>query len=482
MPQEQLPQTLPPVQLDSVGAPFKLPGDEISDAWACEIVESTLQKFETWRVNNCDPRWRLNEWLYYGYVPRKVWEGSSIPRANYSVQIAFDMVESAKARLRQELLNPDAFDVSPTGTTSPIAAQQIKGRLDYLLTNNCDDYGWAASMELSETIKDALIYGNCFALPEWDYERKQSTVVRLDPRDVYVDPFCPGPYIEKGRGVIVKKSLTLDEIDAMREYSDFKIPSKEVLLWFAQQRTNIMGDREKTDQEAARGVRYLPTADDVLSLPSSKLIDMFIYMGRGREIWTLGRGRDRNVCIYNKTQLYDCMRIVSAPCFPVPNRFYSQSFVDIIDPMQNVMTGLLNRHLDETNLAMNPPRVEKRGQIRTPNSGQFRPGLTITADDPKNDVQFILPTNITQNVWQTMGYLEQRVEKMLGQNSLATSGSPAPSNGNRTRGGMAMQMQAPTDRLAEIAWSYENYLMKPLLFKLLKIEKYHMMDQMGVNS
>ena len=185
MPLEQLPPTYPTVQLDAVSSPFKLPGDPISDSWACEIVESTLQKFESWRVNNCDPRWRLNEWLYYGYVPRKVWEGSSIPRANYSVQIAFDQVESAKARLRQELLNPDAFDISPTGAISPIAAQQIKGRLDYILDNSSDDYGWSAKMELSETIKDDLIYGCCFALGEWDYQRKQATVCRVDPRDVY---------------------------------------------------------------------------------------------------------------------------------------------------------------------------------------------------------------------------------------------------------------------------------------------------------
>jgi hypothetical protein len=383
------------------------------------------------------------------------------------------MVESAKARLRQEVLNPDAFDVSPSGTTSPIAAQQIKGRLDYILDNNNDDYGWSAKMELSETLKDMLIYGVCFALVEWDYDRKQGTVCRVDPRDVYVDPYCPGPYIEKARGSIIKKSMTLNDIDAMRDFEDFKIPSKEVLLYFAKQRSLLMGDREKADQEAARGVRYLPSGDDYLSLPASQLIDLFIYQGQGREIWTIGRGRDRNVCIYNKTLPYGCTRLVSAPCFPVPNRFYAQSYVDIIDPMQNVLTGLLNRHLDEVNLAMCPPRVEKRGQIRTPNSGQFRPGLVLNADNPKDDVQFITPTNITENVWQTMSYLETRVEKMLGQNSLATSGMPAPSNGNRTRGGMAMQMQGPTDRLAEIAFNWESYLFKPLLYKLLKVEKFH---------
>lgn len=479
MPIEQLPPYQPTVQLDAPESPLKLSSDPISDAWACELVESTLTRFETWRINNCDARWRLNEWLYYGYVPRQVWEGSRIPRANYPVQIAFDQVESAKARLRQELLNPDAYDISPRGQTTPIAAAQIKSRLDYILENNVDDYGWSAKMELSETIKDCLIYGVCFALVEWDYTRKQATVCRIDPRDVYVDPYCPGPYIEKGRGTVIKKSMTLNDVDTMRDFEDFKIPPKEVLLWFAKQRTLMAGDREKADQEAARGVRYLPTGDDQLSLPASNLIDLFIYQGQGREIWTLGRGRDRNVCIYNETLPYGCTRLVSAPCFPVPNRFYAQSFVDVIDPMQNVMTGLLNRHLDEVNLALNPPRVEKRGQIRTPNSGQYRPGLTLTADNPKDDVQFVTPTNITQNVWETMSYLEGRVEKMLGQNSLATSGMPTPSNGNRTRGGMAMQMQGPTDRLAEIAWNYENYLMLPLLYKILKIERFHSENQEG---
>ncbi len=471
-----MPYAAPPpyvsnVQLDAPSSPLMLPQDQVSDAWATELVDQVLNRFEMWRVNNCDARWRLNEWLYYGYVQPRVWEGSSIPRASYPYNVAFPQVESAKARLRQEILDPDNISVSPMGTTSPIAAQQIRGRLEYILENDIDDYGWSAYLEMSETIKDQLIYGNCFGLVEWDHEREQATLLRLDPRDVYVDPACPGPYIEKARGVVIKKSLPLDEIDSMRNFEGFNIPRKEVLVWLSQNRQTLMGDQEKISQEAARGFRYFPSNDDQSPNPSSKFIDVFIYMGRGREIWTLGRGQNRSFCIYNKTFPYNCMRIVSAPCFTVPNRFYAQSFVDIIDPMQNVMTGLLNRHLDEINLALNPPRATTRGAIRPPSQSVWRPGLEQQYNDPKKDMVVFQPQGITQNVFQTMGFLQQQAEIMTGQNSLSSSGMAGSSNANRTKGGMQMQMQAPTDRLAEIAWNYENYFLAPALSKMLKIEK-----------
>src|SRR6185369_8530165 len=105
-----------------------------------------------------------------------------------------------------------------------------------------------------------------------------------------------------------------------------------------------------------------------------------------------------------------------------------------------------------------------------PSQSVWRPGLEQQYNDPKKDMVVFQPQGITQNVFQTMGFLQQQAEVMTGQNSLSSSGMPGSSNANRTRGGMQMQLQAPTDRLAEIAWNYENYFLAPALSKMLKIE------------
>ncbi len=470
MPELLQPPIPSPVNLDDPWVQLYTSLDEINQDEALHLVSDSFTRYEMWRTNNCDQRWRLNEWLYYGYVPGRTWEGTSVARSSLPVQIAFDQVESAHAKLFGALLGQDeVFGVTPWGDTSPDEAEMISDRLYYLLDNNLDDFGWTARAELSLTLRDFLIYGNCFGLIEWDEGRRQSTVCRIDPRDVYMDPSAQSPYIEKVRSYCIRKLMTVDELIAMRAIPGVKIPTDAVLNYMSQNRETVMADRSRASQEAGRGYRYNPPYDDAQPMPSARYIEVLIYQGQGREIWTL----NRQWTMINILQPYGCTRLVSAPCFPVPNRFYAQSYVDILDPIQQGATALLNRHMDEMALALNPPRATKSGITRTPSSLSWRPGLVNEYADPKNDVVVFQPQGITQNVWQTIAFFEQQAEKRTGQSSLATSGLARPGNANRTRGGMAMQMQAPAERLGAIAANFENFFLVPMLYKMLRVEKVH---------
>lgn len=474
MPEIKYPNQYNQIELDAPWTPFKFEGQIISDDYAAKLVDSTLWRLESWRQQNCDSRWKLNDWLYYGYVPPRVWEGTSIPRSAVPIPLAFSQIESANATLYRELLSSDeVFGVSPEGDTHPLEAQQIRDRLLYIMDHNIDDYGWTARLELKLTLKDLLIYGNCFALVEYDDQRKQATCLRIDPRDVFVDPGCNSPYIERARAVVLRKPTTIDEVEAMRGIPKYRIPSKEILYGISQNRSVAVGDTAKSMQEAARGNRYQPIADDVLPMPSSRFLDLYIYMGGGREIWMVGRGNGTSAIIYNEPYPYGCMRLVSAPCFTVPNRFYAQSFVDIIDPFQQITTTLVNRHLDEISLRLNPPKNAKRGVIRTPSSMSYRPGAVIESANPKEDLIYNAPNGVLDNIGDLVSFFKGMSEEATGRSPLATSGQPGHSNADRTRGGMQMQMQAPMERLAEIADNYENYALVPLLYKMLRVEKMH---------
>lgn len=468
MPEQVLPQQYDYRALDASDAPLWMPGDPMPQSEALTLVKETFERIQAWRTYNCDPRWRLNEWLYYGYVPPRVWEGSSVPRASFPVNVSFDQVEAAHAKLTNELLTSDELlTVFPTGPTKPSEVVAIRDRLLYLLDHDLDDEGWNSRMELEAMLKDTLIYGNCFGMIEYDHEREQAVIWRLDPRDVYVDPGTTSSYITRSRATIVRKFMTIDEVDAMREATNFKIPPKGVLYYLAQNRQSYPADNSKTAQESARGVRYVPVADDRLPLPSSNFVDVFVYQGGGREVWTLAN----QVVIYNETYPYGCSRIVSAPCFTVPNRFYAQSLVDVLDPIQQVMTALTNWHLDEIALAMKPPRAAKSGVTRTPSSLAWRPGLVNEYANPKEDQVVYQPQGITANVWQTLGYFDDQAGRRSGQSSLAVAGQPQPSNANRTKGGMGLQLQASTERLSRIAANFEQYAFTPLCLKLLKVEQ-----------
>ena len=474
MPEAVQPPLILPGDIDAPWTPFKFEGDRVSTAYAAELVDKTLFRWENWRSINHDPRWRLNEWLYYGYVPTRVWDGTNIPRSSIPWQIAFEQVEAAYIKLYRELLSTDEIvQAIPEGQTHPIEAQQIRDRLNYIFDHNIDDEGWTARMELKLCLKDLLIYGNCFAMAEWDEERRQGTVFRVDPRDVYIDPASTGPYLGTSRARIVRRALTIDEIESMRGYKDFHVPPPSVLLALAQHREVTIGDRSKTIQESARGVRYQPVSDDYVALPASRLIDMYVYSGGGREIWQLGRGNGSSFILYNEPYTYGNCRLVSAPCFTVPNRFYAQSYVDILDPLQQLGTALINRHLDELALAMNPPRATKQGVLRTPSQQAWRPGQVNEYADPKNDQIVWQAQGITGQVWQTMDWAKGEAEARTGQSSLFSSGQPSRGNADRTRGGMQMQLQAPMERISEVADNFEQYLLIPLCYKLLRIEKKH---------
>lgn len=470
MPQERMPAWTPPVDLDAPYTPLKLSKDSISDDYALQLVRETWDKYEPWRAQNCDQRWRLNEWLYYGYVPPRVWEGTNIARSSLPVNIAFDQVESAHAKLSSTLLTSDEIiGVTPEGDTDPQDAQQVKDRLIYLLDHNIDDFGWNARLELKQTLRDGLIYGNNFGMIEYDHDRQQATIVRLDPRDVYVDPAGSSPYIEQMRASLVRKLMTVDELDAMRDIPGIRIPDRAVLMYLAKNLPQVMADTSKRVQDAARGYRYQPGIDHEFPLPSSRYIEVLIYQDGAREIWTL----NREVVIINMLAPYGCTRLVSSPCYPVPNRFYAQSYVDILDPSQQAATAILNRYLDQLALALNPPRNAKQGVIRTPSSLAWRPGLVNETQNPKDDVVVLQQQGLPQGVFDTIGFFEQQAEKRTGLNSLSSSGLPRPGNANRTRGGMAMQMQAPAERLGAIASNFEDYFLVPMFYKMLRVEKVH---------
>lgn len=472
MPNYESPALVPQVDLDAPWVPFAMRNDPVSDGFALSLVRETFNTLETWRGQNQDQRWRLNEWLYYGRVPQRTWEGTNVARASLPYNLSFAQVEAAHAKLCSALLTSDEIlGVEPDGTTQPHEAKQIRERLNYILDHNIDDYGHDARAVLKLCMKDMLIYGNNFGLIEWDETRRQSVIRRLDPRDVYVDPSCPSPYIEDARSVQVRKLMTVDEIDAMRSIKGLNVPPRAVLNYLAQNRQSVVADRNKSWQEGARGMRYNPPADDHLPQPADRYIEVIIHQSKngGREIWTLNRQH----VMANMPGPYGCMRVVSAPCWTVPNRFYALSFVDQLDFYQNASTALMNRYLDETALALDPPRAAKAGVIRTPTSTRWRPGAMIETANPKEDMVVYQGQNVMSNVMDVIGFLTSQAETTVGQNSLSSSGLARPGNANRTKGGMQMQLQAPAERLGAIAANFEDYFFVPMLYKMLRVEKVH---------
>jgi hypothetical protein len=96
MPIEQAPVRLQDINLDAPETPLRWEGRGLTDLEALSLVTNQFNSYEWYRQQNHDRRWNLHDSLYYGWVPPKVWDGTTVARSSLGMPIVFDQVESAR--------------------------------------------------------------------------------------------------------------------------------------------------------------------------------------------------------------------------------------------------------------------------------------------------------------------------------------------------------------------------------------------------
>lgn len=461
-----MPEASPPPYLQELNLeaePLKLAKDSISDLYALSLVKETFNKYENFRTQNFDRRWNTHDALYFGWLPPKVWESTSIPRASLPHPISFYHIETALPIINNSLfgMGPEWFQVEAELGTSAEDARAVKDHLLYIFEED------KTQMKVKRANKSTAIYGNGGMELYWDEDKGRLCTENVSLKDFYIDPTCPSPSVDDCRSIIRRQLMTVEELDGMRDDPDMKIPSRPELIHMARNRTGAMGDKTKRNQEAIRGVLYDPSQYDNTPLPSDQRLEVLMYTSASRIIWVL----NRQMVAYNIKNPYGFIPYVFAPCFVVPEAWYAQSYCDILEGPQRYGEALHNSHLDEITLALNPPRITPRSGQMLPSSQKFRPGANWQYDNPK-DVQVLNPMGVTTNVFNDLQFLDVIAEKISGVNS-PTMGIPRPGNANRTLGGMTSQVQGSTSRIQEVVSNIEDYLIVPLLEKAHKIIKYH---------
>lgn len=469
MPEERQPAQVPDVNPEN--EPFVLSPEQFRDAAALQIVNQTYNVYEVFRTNNHDRRWNEADALYTGLVPAKVWEGTTIPRANLPYQISFDQVEAAFPSLMQALFSDeDWFEVVAEPGTPAEEAKKVQGAMAYFLDHTKNDYGLTAVSECGLAIRDLLKYGNGGLWLDWEPTKKRPTVSWVDVRDIYVDPACPTPNIDEARCIIRRRMMTVDDIAAMRGDTRMNVPSDEILWYFAKTAPVVPADNTRQVQEALRYVQYSPNAHEWLPNPADRKIEVLMYYSKNQIIWVLNRQH----VLYNQKNPYGFIPCVFAPCYIYNGRFYAAGIPEVQKGNQRMIEGLLNGHLDEISLSLHPPRVQARSSNQTNNQRKWGPGFTFNSDNPdlKNSISLLQPQPVTQNVMGDIGFLLDASDKRTGIGAMA-QGMPRPGNANRTATGMSLQSQGAANRLQPIVKNIEDYMLVPMLRKLYKMVAFH---------
>lgn len=467
MPEHQNAPNIPDVDLEQ--APLIDLADQIADNAAKTLVTRVFYQYENFRAQNHDKRWLTSDELYTGWLPLKVWEGSTTPRSSLGWKLVFNQIEAALPSIISAVFNngdPDWFTVEPDGDTSPEEAEAMQSAMQYVMDHNKGKVFSTVRREIELAVKNVLHYGNGGVLVSWDDSEQRPFIEWVDIRDIYVDPGCPTASIDECRSVIHRKLMTVTELKQFAEDSRYKIPNDAILYTLSSSTPNVFSDQMKRTQEAYRNVSWQPGVSDWSPNPADRSIEVLIYYSKDRVIWLL----NRTWVMFNEVNEFGFIPFCFAPCYIVPNRFYAMSMGDVNEQLQRYIEALLNARLDLLSLELNPPRAAKRSTYLTPNQMRWRPGAIYMAEDPKDWALLANNNSSIPNVFQEIQFFEIGAEKATGINS-ASQGSIRPGNANRTATGIRAQTSGASGRLMYLVSNIEQYLIVPMLSKLALIMK-----------
>jgi len=466
--EKQLPQTQY-VDLDSKD--FKFGQTEIDDAYALNVVQQLFPIAENYR-STCshDQRWNTNDALFCGWKETRTWEGTTIPRASIGIPISFDQIEAALPVIYSAIfaIGSDWFSVEAEPGTDPKEARQLQDAMNYIMEHCRDNYSSSVKPEINLAVLDLLVHGNGGLTMGWDSARRRPFVRWIDLRNLYIDPGCQTPDIEDCRFAFERNTMSVQEIQDLRQNPAMNIPDDGILQALAKAGPpNVIADQTKRMQEAFRGIQWNPGNSDYTPVPMDRKIEVLIYYSKTRIVWVL----NRQIVIYNGPNPYGFYPFVFAPCYIYASRFYALSMADVQEGNQRIIEGLVNGRLDEISLAIRPPRIAKRGILMTPSQQKWHPGMVYQADDPKH-MELFQPQNNLANIYAEVEYFDKAAEKRTGVNSMA-QGVPRGGNVNRTATGVQSQTNAANAKLQNIVSNIEDYMILPLLYKLYKIMQFN---------
>lgn len=464
MPQVTNIPALQTVNLD--GLSLKQLTEGLSFATALTLVTSTFSRYEGIERQSFEQKWAEADKLYSGYKPVEMWPGSTTPRNTHPHRVVFDQVESALPALREAIFGmDDYFDTVPLPGGDLQSARQLKYRLKYVLAQQRGGYGPSAKSEFMEAMKSTLVYGQGVIGIEFNPALKNPEVANWDIRDVYFDYANTTPWVDNCRSVIKRSMKTVEDIEKWRGAPSITLPDENAVWTLSQHPQYAVADANKDEKLAVIGETGT-VAGNAIPNPTHGLVEVLTYYSTERIITVIGR----SYVIYNEKNPYGCLPLVVIPCYTYPNRFGALSYADILYEIQRVTEGLINGHLDELSLSLNPPRLMSENSMMTPSQEAYRPGSVYHGT--KDDVVLLKNAAIITSIENELEHFRTQAELRTGLNGLA-QGSARPGNVNRTAGGVSSQMQASALRLSTLVYNAETYGLIPLLTKLIKFLQAH---------
>lgn len=276
------------------------------------------------------------------------------------------------------------------------------------VTQNLLTYQWSRlgmRLKMYDFIKDSLMYSKGYVKIGWDFKtrtttweepvvdpktdevtfvRKQKTDVYcddpivdvVDPFDVYVDPDATS--LDNAAYLIHRKMVPLKRLKENKNYKNVE------QIKMVDSQAPVSGGVDNTLSQQTRFLNSAPA-------PDNAKMDVEIW-----EYWEA----DRLIVVANGTVVlrdtpnpyaHKMIPFVELDDYRDPHKYYGQSELSVIDPLQREVNSIRNQRRDYDNLALNPVVRMVPGTLRNPNSAVMAPGNVWMVSDLNSMDTFQLP-------------------------------------------------------------------------------------------
>ena len=500
---------------------------EVSDDAALKIVTRDAKFTRSWLESRYfNLRWIEIDLLYQSPPTLRVWEGTSMPKANIAKFTVATHVNAINSKLIGGLFyeEPPFKLISKSSMSTDLARaieevtsfqldemnfkQEVKYGFFSCLLNGTGiwKWGWKDYYKTEwefEPVGEPEDYqnedGSTDTVPTQDSDSfKMLQVEKLcshpffencDIRTVLVSPGCRTPDIRDANFVIHEFPVTYRDLMRMKDevYYDeknepiyrYNLPSEaEIKEWF--EGTQATDDsRAIASQDMTSGqnnTQFVQHAAPIFTKTTEDPLDepLLIQERWDKEkVLTVLAG---NRVIRNEPNPFGCIPFYSVNWWMIQDCFWGLGLGTALGGEQRLQQGFINAVADIGTLAANQPIVRSRGA--NINTQQVRARLGGFIDVDGDATKALHPMDIPKiqsELFQVVAASEGRTESTSGASEMLTMGSSKPSGRGssmgRTATGAGGMMQAAVDRIGGLVEDFNRQVFQPWLWKMYDLNR-----------
>lgn len=474
--------------------------DDFPDETALKItIQDRAQSIAWIQSQGWILQWQREERLYLFKVPTRFWEGTNTPRSALGMPVVYEAIESILPQFMSAIFADDPpFLIQPRPKTSSDAARavqailgwevdranvrnEVKLGLKYMLLHGTGiwTYGWERKIQKrkmyrrknSQTFKQLPNDGGLIKTSGKDtYEKFDFEEVINQPyfehrniRHILTDPGLRVSDISKSKFVIDLQYPTIEDLDDLRDYEGYRIPTREQLLslMFSPAEVPTQNPLESPTLNIFQEFNAKPRNEKPSVDPLKQPLELATYWTKDR-VFVVLQGK---LVIRNERNPFGKIPYLSVPMAEVLGYFYGIGVANVVGNEQRLQQGIINGYVDDFALNLNGMFTRVRGSNVLAQQLRMKPGGVIDTDNAEG--VGILPRQplLTGDVMTLLQSSDSRVARRTAASEISVTGAAPSKNSSitRTATGVNSLSSGTGTRLQSIVENFSNQVFIPML-------------------